>query len=389
MPKSHHLYEAIATLVGATIGAGILGIPYIIASAGFITGAIDILIVFAAILITNLHLGEVILRTRGKHQLTGYAEKYLGKNGKLMVMLAMVFGIYGALIAYTLGQGDAIAAIFGGSEIIYSLIFFAAAAFIIFLGIRIFEEFELVISAFVILTIIAISLVGLGSVDAANLQEFSAAKMLLPFGVILFAFIGAPGIPEMAEELGKYKKELKKAIIIGTFIPLAVYLLFTLVAVGVVGKNFENLEEKDKIASAALGLYLGRGAAVFTNLFAIFSMTTAFLALGIAMKEMFQYDYKIGRKIAWLATISIPLAVFLTDAFVADVTSFISVLGITGAMTGGMMGILIILMHRKAKKMGERKPEYEISQNDFLSIILIAFFLLGIAYQLLVTFGLL
>ena len=35
-------YEAIALLVGTIIGAGILGIPYVVARAGFWTGIVNI-----------------------------------------------------------------------------------------------------------------------------------------------------------------------------------------------------------------------------------------------------------------------------------------------------------------------------------------------------------
>ena len=44
MNKKLLLWEAIATLVGTIIGAGILGIPYVIAKAGFWTGIFDIVL---------------------------------------------------------------------------------------------------------------------------------------------------------------------------------------------------------------------------------------------------------------------------------------------------------------------------------------------------------
>ena len=72
--------EAVATLIGTMVGAGVLGIPYVFARAGFVTGLIDLIILGTAIVFIYLYLGEVVLRTKGNHQLTGYAEKYLGKK---------------------------------------------------------------------------------------------------------------------------------------------------------------------------------------------------------------------------------------------------------------------------------------------------------------------
>ncbi|MBU1704212.1 MAG: hypothetical protein KJ922_02520, partial [Nanoarchaeota archaeon] len=131
-----NLYQAIATLIGFTIGAGILGIPFVIAKAGFVTGIIDIVLIGIAILFINLYIGEISLRTKGSHQLTGYADKYLGKWGKGLMTFSMIFGMYGALIAYTVKEGEFLfkvfSPLFGGNQIIYSLIFLVLASILIF-----------------------------------------------------------------------------------------------------------------------------------------------------------------------------------------------------------------------------------------------------------------
>jgi amino acid permease len=149
MNKKFLLWEAIATLVGTIIGAGILGIPYVIAKAGFWTGIFDIVLLGIVVLVIYLYLGEVVLRTEGFHQLPGYAEKYLGKIGKRLMVFSMVFGNYGALIAYIIGVGLALAAIFGGNSLTYSLIFFVIAAIIIFKGLKAVGKSELFMLPFI------------------------------------------------------------------------------------------------------------------------------------------------------------------------------------------------------------------------------------------------
>ena len=62
------LYEAIATLVGCTIGAGILGIPYVVAKSGFLIGFIDIVLIGLAVMLINLYLGEVVLINVDKYE---------------------------------------------------------------------------------------------------------------------------------------------------------------------------------------------------------------------------------------------------------------------------------------------------------------------------------
>src|SRR3989338_9759001 len=103
MPRAY--FKGVATLSGCIIGAGIFGIPFAIVKSGFWTGMLVILCVGIAALIIHLLVGEVALRTNGCHQLVGYCEKYLGKTGKYLMMLSMIIGVYGAMVAYTIGVG--------------------------------------------------------------------------------------------------------------------------------------------------------------------------------------------------------------------------------------------------------------------------------------------
>src|SRR3989338_7563578 len=93
-------FPGLAILVGTTIGAGFLGIPYVVSKSGFFPGLAYLIFVFSFILLVKLYLGEISFRTKGNHQLTGYAERYIGKWGKILMFLSMFFVIFGALFAY-------------------------------------------------------------------------------------------------------------------------------------------------------------------------------------------------------------------------------------------------------------------------------------------------
>ena len=87
-------WSALAVLVGTAIGAGYLGMPYVVSRSGFTAGVLCLVFVALIMMATKLYLGEISLRTKGNHQLTGYAERYLGKTGKILMFFAMIFGIY-------------------------------------------------------------------------------------------------------------------------------------------------------------------------------------------------------------------------------------------------------------------------------------------------------
>jgi len=383
------LFIATATLMGTIIGAGILGIPYVVAKAGFLTGLVNIIVIGMAVLIVNLYFGEVCLRTKGSHQMPGYAYKYLGKLGKDILTLSMVFGIYGALIAYMIGEGEALKAIFGGSSLPYSLIFYMTMAILVYFGLKTVGKSELIITNFIIILIILISAISIYNVKISNLDSFSISKLFIPYGVVLFAFWGAAAIPEVKELLEKDKDKVKKAILIGSLIPLIVYLLFTFVVVGVIGiEDFYSLQPNERIATVALSRFILGPVGVFANLFAIMAMATSFLSLSIALKEMFNYDYGVNEKISYVLVLIIPLIVFLINYFLS-ITSFMGALEIAGVITGGIAGVIIVLMFWKAKKLGDRKPEFSIHESKFIGALLILLFLFGIVYEVLKLTGIL
>src|SRR5574342_983519 len=147
MKKPLAYYEAIATLTGCIIGAGILGIPFVVVRAGFWTGMFVILILGLLTLLVHLLVGEVTLRSNKCMQLAGYAEKYLGWKGKYLMTASMVIGVYGALIAYTIGVGQSLQAILGGSYWLWAILFYGLMSWLIYGSIGVLGQSELIMES--------------------------------------------------------------------------------------------------------------------------------------------------------------------------------------------------------------------------------------------------
>ncbi len=376
MIMKKNVLEATATLVGCTIGAGILGIPYVVSRSGFLTGVIDIVLIGILMLVAHLYLGEVVLRTKGNHQLTGYAKKYTGKLGRFFMIIYMVFAIYGAMTAYLIMSGEFLGLLLNGSPFFYSMLVFAIMAIMIYLGLEVIEKSELVMMFLFIGVLFVIVALCLPSVNINNLKGLNISNFFIPYGVVLFAFLGEVAIPEMVEELRENRKELRKSIIIGGLIPIVIYILFSLAIVGVSGVN------TSKDSMTGLIHFINPVVVKVGMIFGILTMLTSFLALGLALKEMFIYDFKLEKILAWFLTMFVPLFIF-----VSGVRNFIEVLSVTGALTGGVVGVLIVLMHRNASLKGDRKPEFVIKQNLIVDVLLILLFAFGIIHQFLTLFG--
>ncbi|MDP2906459.1 MAG: aromatic amino acid transport family protein [Nanoarchaeota archaeon] len=367
---------SVALMIGMLIGAGILAMPYVIYQAGFWTGMLVLAFIGFAILFMHLYVGEVVLRTNGKHQLVGYVEKYLGKNAKHILTFSTIFMINGALIAYILGEGVALKSVFGGDGFVFSMAFFVIMAVLVFFSLKVLTESEVVIGLAMIIMVLLVCFLSSFYVDFKNFQGFDIKNFFIPYGIIFFAVVGGGAVPPMKALLEKRKKDLKKAILLGTLIPLGIYALFSIIVIGVVGENFNVLTQG--VATVALGAVLGKNMNVFVNLFAVFSMATSFIAMALMMKWVYQYDYKMKKHLAWALTCIIPLILVLLN-----VTTFVRVLALIGAIGGGVEGIMIVLMHYKAKKMGDREPEYSLPNNVFISALLISVFVIGLVITVL------
>jgi len=378
----HKLWMASATLMGTVIGAGVLGIPYVVAQSGLFLGIVNIVVIGIALLILHLCLGEITLRTKKIHQLTGYIEQYSGKTGKYFMIFSMTVGIYGALIAYIIGEGEILKTIFGGNALIYSLLFFILASFIIYRGIKTTGRTDMILIALMVLAIITIGILSYNNIEPSNLTQLNWKNIFIPYGVVLFAFVGTAAIPELREELDKNKKQLKKAIIIGSIAPIIIYIIFAIIVVGIVGLNqFEMLAPNERIATIALGIFADRYLLIAANIFAAMAMFTSFIGLGLALKQMYEYDLHFSKKISYGLTLFPPMLIAVTG-----LTQFIRVLDFSGAVAGGVDGILIMLAYWTAKKQGNRKPEYSLNIGKTTTAILIIIFAAGIAYQLWRTF---
>lgn len=366
--KSLSFFEALAVLVGSVIGAGVLGIPYAVAKAGWLVGIVYL--VCLGILVTGLHLllGEIVVRTKQPLQIPGLAAKYLGQRGKYFFTFSVLFGSYGALLAYVIGEGRVLQALFGGEAFWWSLIFWLAGSYLVFFGLRLIKKLDLLLTLIIFSVVLVITLWSAPAVHWPNLfGEVNWANLFLPYGVILFALQGASAIPQVEDILPGAQKKLRQVILLGGLIPIVVYFLFMTAVVGVTGGA------TTEIATIGLGQTIGPLLIVFGNLFALFTMGTCFLNIAISIKRQFEWDYKVDRFNSWLLAVIVPLLLFLLGA-----RNFIGTIGTVGAIFGSLNAIIIILIYWQAKQKGDLPARrYKIHHALLLSILILLVFVVG------------
>ncbi len=331
--------DAVFMITGMTIGAGILGIPYVIAQVGLKIGLAYILIFGLVMLALNLMLGEVAIRAGEPLQIPGLVGKYLGKGPKYFMGILRIFGSYAALLAYISGAGQSLASLLGGSPVIWSVVFWGIGSVAVWKGLQTVKVVERVLSLVVMSIICGISLYIFKDFNPAGWSYINLHYIFLPYGVMLFALSGTAGVIEAHALLPQDQKSFRKALVIGTLIPMAIYALFAVAVVGATGL------QTTEIATIGLGQKFGPVVVLFGNMFAILAMSTSFIGSGVVLKQGFVWDAKINRHAAQFLVVSVPLALFLLG-----VRQFITILSISGGLLVGVEAVLLVLVCWRARK---------------------------------------
>ena len=341
---------AYASLIGTIIGAGVFGIPYVMSRSGILFSLFYFLILGGVALFLHLAFGEIVLRTKEKHRLIGYAQKYLGKKAKILITFSTLFGTIGALLAYIILGGDFLKIIFPVplSTFQLSLILWAILSFFVLLGIKSIGWLEFFMNIGFLIAIFLVFLFSLPKVEISNFILADLKNFVLPYGVILFSLIGWNAVPEI-EGFLKNKKNLKKVIVRAILICIIFYFLFGMIISGVTGRN-----TAPEAFRGLVGI-LGTKIMILGGIFGLLAVSTSFLILASYLKNALIFDYNFSYFPAFLVACFSPLILFLMG-----IREFISVVAVVGSLVGLLEGIAITFIYKKAKKLGDRTPEYSL-----------------------------
>jgi amino acid permease len=326
--------------VGMIFGAGVFALPDTFARAGIFWGFFHFALAFVILLFLHLLYGEIAFYTGGKHRLTGYVEIFLGKWAKELIFLTTIVSYYGSLLVYGLLAGLFLANIFVGLSAAN-----LAVLFFVFCGILLLYRkgntssinFYLTIPLFGF--ILYLLFLALPHIKITNFS-FWGADWFLPYGVWLFALSGFSVIPEIRDIfVGLSVKKFKTVISSGFIIAAFFFLVFILAVYGTGGST------TTEDAISGLAAVLGAKALAVGSLIGFLAVFGAYLALALDMKNIFKIDYKIPNFISILLTVIPPLILFLIGAH-----DFVKILGVTGTLGMGVVGVFIILMYRKLRK---------------------------------------
>lgn len=352
------LYEAVAIIVGANVGSGILGLAYSSRLAGW-----PILVLWLAVagLFTTfsmLYVAESALRTKKPLQLPGLAEKYVGKVGSVLIFISVCANSIGCMVAYTTGSGNILCTLLGLPNWAGSLLFTVPCVLVVWFGLKATGLWEKFMSTgmVVLLGIIVIAsfLSGKADVSRAVYANWTYAVPLLSSAI--FCYIAQYAVPELARGMRHTPKKLPVAIILGMFITGVLLAVVPLAVLSLTGA-----EEVTQVATLAWGQALGTWALYTANIFALCAMMTSYWAVGGSMLtnivDMFKLKDEKDTKTRLIAIACSVLPPFILAY--AGLVSFVDAIGWAGTFGGVIMSIVPVLMLNNARKKGDIEPEWK------------------------------
>ncbi|MBT3419335.1 MAG: hypothetical protein HN726_00475 [Candidatus Magasanikbacteria bacterium] len=379
LPVKHHgifrrhmsFWQAVTFITSGTIGAGVLGIPYAVAKVGIPLGLLYIVVIGLLMIGLNLMVGEIAVRTKSKLQLVGFAKKYLGGVGEVLMTVLVYIMLFGVLMVYIIGEGETLSALLGGSAIVWSTLFFICGSLLIYIGLRTIKTVEFILSIGILVVVMLVAAFSAPHIQMGHIGYTNLINVFVPYGVLLFAFHGTTAIPETYALVKEKRNVFKKAIIVGGIINIIIYALFAVVVVGVTGMS------STEIATIGLGEAIGPVMFVLGNIFAILAMGTSFIMAGLALRDSMQWDFKIGHTTATALVCIVPFIFFL-----AGLRGFITAIDIVGGVFMSLEMLLVILIYYQAKKQGDvGKKSLHLKFTTPIAVLLVVALTIGAAYS--------
>ncbi len=368
--STQKLVYAAAAQLGFIIGVGIFSVPFIVAQAGFAVGMFWIALLGTVLAVVNIFYSEVVSGVSGKHRLPGYALRLLGPHAQKLAFVTNILGSWCAIIAYAIVGGEfcfsLLAPTLGGTVFWYIVVFGFAGALIIGRGMKLLERTEFIMTALLVGVMLLIIASGLGESSWLNIADgWQMKNFFAPYGIILFALGGAGAVPVMHEMVGGNKKQLRLAIVIGSFAATVLTALFAIAVVGATGPATtpEALQGLSKV--------VGEWVVGIGHMFGLLAIITSYLVLGLNLDEVFRFDLKVPRPLAWLLAFGVPMTVFLLGA-----RNFVRVIDFSGTVFGSIESGLIVLLFlalivKQKKRLASRRT------LQIISVLLLLVFAAG------------
>ncbi|MCB1068518.1 MAG: tyrosine transporter [Simkania sp.] len=326
--KINHFVGGILLVAGTTIGAGMLALPVMTSFVGFVPSLLIFAVCWLVMLATAFFFLDVNFAIEGEVNLISMAHKTLGTWGKALSWIVYLLLLYSLTAAYIAAGAPlfqmAITAL-TGYEIPLWVAHFALP--IIFGGFVYLGTLGVdVVNRFLMLGLCISYLLLIGflpeHIHGKLLTHIDWNPTFVAIPVVITSFGYHIIIPSLTTYMHHDKKHLQWTLLIGSIIPLVIYILWQVVILGIVpleGKVSlveawkQGLSVTQPLAQIVQSQWIKVGA----HFFSFFAIVTSFLGVSLSLSDFLTDGFKLkktweGRLFAILLTFIPPLIFVFT-----------------------------------------------------------------------------
>ncbi|MGD8234339.1 aromatic amino acid transport family protein [Vibrio sp. TRT 1302] len=384
-------------IAGTTIGAGMLALPLASAGIGFTTSLIIMIALWALMAYTALLMIEVHQHADQDATLHTLATQFLGIKGKWVASFAMMFLFYALCAAYIAGGGAQFGeriATFSGIEIsptTSTVLFTLLVAAVVTIGTATVDKVNRVLFSIKIIAMVMVLTFLAPNVTESYLLSMPVEQGLVIAAIpVIFTSFGFHGsIPAIVNYLDGHTPSLRKAILIGSAIPLVIYIFWQVVTLGVVNQSqlLENQGLSSLISTLATTVHRSNLAQTI-GIFADLALLTSFLGVSLGLFE-FLGD-KINKSGNGGSRVLVGLVTFLPPMGFALFypQGFIAALGYAAIALVVLAIFLPILMVKQARQQASTQS-YQVLGGNLGLIVTSSVGVIIVTAQVLITAGVL
>ena len=303
------LTGGILLIVGTSIGGGMLALPVALATIGVANSIIFLFLCWLLMTLGALLILEINLFFPPGSNIVTMAKGTLGLPGQIIAWITCLFLLYTLLAAYISGGSDMLFSVLSQANInlpswASSIIFTGLFGAVIYSGIHVVDYLNRSLmfgklGVYLLLVLIISPHVKLDNLSNGSLGAITGSLMVL---ITSFGF--ASIVPSLRYYFAEDVHLLRRAIIIGSLVPLLCYIVWLVVIMGTVEKEGSNgllaLMSSDHATS---GLTAALGNSVhsawihgFFEFFASICMLTAFLGVSLGLFDFIADGFKLKKR---------------------------------------------------------------------------------------------
>jgi tyrosine-specific transport protein len=329
-----------------------LALPVLTSLAGFLPSIAIYLLCWLFMASTGLLFLEISQWMKGEANIISMAEKTLGQPGKYFAWVVYLFLFYCLTVAYMVGCGNIVVELSQSSipDWLGPLLFVLIFAPLILIPTAKASKLNVGLVVGLALSFFGFVFLGFHYVKPELLQhkDWSESLKVLPIAFTSFAYQGI--IPTLASYMHHEAKNIRKAILIGSFIPFIAYAIWEGLILGIVPLEGANgLKETLATGQNAvhpLKFFIPEGGVYWLGqAFAFFALVTSFLGVALGLRDFLSDGLSIKKDLKGKVFLS--LLVLFPPLAIAIIYPHIFLIALDYAGGFGcalLLGLLPILM---------------------------------------------